>query len=61
MSFVTAVTAISAQHLTACNAIRSAGKITALMIDLVGGGNSGSLGINGGLTVRTYAFMTSLT
>ena len=52
MSFVTAWTAISAQHLTVCNAIRSAGKNTALMIDLFGGGNPGSLGTNGGLTVR---------
>ena len=52
MSFVTAGTAISAQHLTACNAIRSAGKNTALMIDLFGGGNPGSLGTDGGLTVR---------
>jgi hypothetical protein len=30
MSFVTAGTTIAAQHLTACNAIRSAGKNTAL-------------------------------
>ena len=52
MSFVTAWTAISAQHLTVCNAIRSAEKNTALMIDLFGGGNPGSLGTNGGLTVR---------
>jgi hypothetical protein len=61
MSFVTVGTAISAQRLTACNAIQSAGKNTALMIDLFGGGNPGSLGANGGLTVRTYASMTSVT
>jgi hypothetical protein len=43
MSFVTAGTAISAQHFTTCNVIRSAGKNTALVIDLFGGGNPGSL------------------
>jgi hypothetical protein len=52
MSFVTAGTAISAQHLTVCNAIRSAGKNTALMIDLFGGGNPGSRGTNAGVTVH---------
>lgn len=61
MSFVTTGTAISAEHFTACNAIRSAGKNTALMIDLFGGGNRGSLGTSGGLTVRTYAFITGVT
>ena len=61
MSFVTAGTAIAAQHLTAYNAIRSAGKNTVLMMDLFGGGNPGSLGTNGGLTLRTHALMTSVT
>jgi hypothetical protein len=59
-SYGSAEAAISTQEAAIYSAIRGAGSNTLIMMELMGGGNPGTVGAGFGMTPSTYALMTNI-